>query len=515
MDTSKTSMTRRLVIVILFFMLSATSMVFSAYLLLRTYNLTFTIIAVFFTFLATLSCIFNTMTTYTYYKSYFYAAHFEKLRSSLKPMKRYPTVAVAFPVYNEDPEMVGRNLSRLRELEYDRSKLTFYVLDDSTKPEIRERIQQISKKNGAVYIHRDERKSFKAGALNNMLKNYSREEFVAFFDADEHLTNKRFLLDLLPYFQDKKVSFVQTEKSYKRNGSLFTDSVNLFDALFFKFMQPSRALHGTAVFTGSCGIIRRAALDAVGGFPEYITEDAFFSFESDMHGFKSVYVPKVYALGRAITFSELTHQQWRYNYGDTQFLMYFLRRMKQTKASLLSKLDYFAYGFGLNYLSSVLILFTVLAVVTVFTAAPFAYASLTQLIDAPQGLFYLELLGIIAFVLSLMVPVILTKAYFDSVGEGLMLFVLNFALAFSRLKGALAALTGQMGRGWFKIGVQKKGSARLFSTLKLSSAELIFSIAVLVSSTLAILTSNLTGFLWLLWYGILYSSTFFFYYRYG
>ena len=52
---------------------------------------------------------------------------------------------------------------------------------------------------------------FKAGNLNNMLK-HSKEEFIAVFDYDEYLTNKNFLTDLIPFFQDKKVGYVQTEK---------------------------------------------------------------------------------------------------------------------------------------------------------------------------------------------------------------------------------------------------------------------------------------------------------------
>jgi cellulose synthase (UDP-forming) len=89
-------------------------------------------------------------------------------------------------------------------------------------------------------------------------------------------------------------------------------------------VQPSRALNNTAIFAGSCGLIRRSALDKIGGFPEYIIEDTFFSFESDMHNYTSIYIPKVYAYGKPITtFTELVKQQWRYNYGDTQFMMYY------------------------------------------------------------------------------------------------------------------------------------------------------------------------------------------------
>ena len=46
---------------------------------------------------------------------------------------------------------------------------------------------------------------------------------------------------------------------------------------------------------------------------------------SDMNDYKGLYVPKVYAYGRPMTtFSSIIKQQWRYNYGDTQFLMYFV-----------------------------------------------------------------------------------------------------------------------------------------------------------------------------------------------
>ena len=105
-------------------------------------------------------------------------------------------------------------------------------------------------------MHRNDRKGFKAGALNNMLK-HSKEEFVAIFDYDEvphkHRTS---LMDMLPYFSDKKLSYIQTEKRYFK-GTFFSDTVDLFDAFFFKFVQPSRALNNTAIFAGSCGLIRR------------------------------------------------------------------------------------------------------------------------------------------------------------------------------------------------------------------------------------------------------------------
>lgn len=499
-------------------LLSSISLVFSTYLLLSAKGMLVFFLAISFAVLALVSCVFNSVTAYAYYKSYFYDAYLEKLTKSLKPIKKYPTVAVILPTYKESIETIEQCMRSLKTLVYEKDKIRFYMHDDSKDQELKAEKEALCKREGFVYVTRPENKNFKAGALNNVIKQ-SKEEFIAVFDADEHVVNPNFLVELLPYFGDKNVSFVQAEKSFERDGSLFSDSVNLCDALFFKFMQPSRALHGTAVFAGSCGIIRHSALDAVGGFPEFVTEDAFFSFESDMHNFKSVYIPKVYALGKPLTFSELVTQQWRYNYGDTQFLFYFLKRMKEAKksnVSIFSKIDYFSYGFGLNYLSSVLILFTLIALITVFSVASFSYSSLVQVANASSTVVSLQLLGIAAFMLSLTVPVVLTKAYFNSYSKGLMLFVLNFALAFARLKGAIAALIGMTpGKGWLKGSILSQSSLRGLSALKSSGIEVMFSSVLLLGSLMAAVAYNISGAFWLLWYGILYTSAFFLFYRYG
>jgi cellulose synthase/poly-beta-1,6-N-acetylglucosamine synthase-like glycosyltransferase len=509
---------KRLFIVVLFVALSSLSLIFSGYLLLSARDPFVYLVAILFTSLALVSAVFNVTSSYAYYRSYFYDAYLADIKRKLRPMTNMPKVAVVIPTYNEDPAMVKKNLARLQELKYDASKLNFYLLDDSTDPDTNRIIQAACKSSGATYIHRDSRAGFKAGALNNLLT-ISKEEFLAIFDSTEYLTNKNFLMDVIPYFQDSKVAFVQTEKRYAK-GTFFSDTVDLFDALFFKLIQPSRVLNGTAIFAGSCGVIRRSALDAMGGFPEYVTEDTFFSYESDVRDFKGLYLPKIYALGKPIyTFSELTKQQLRYNFGDTQFLLYFLHQRKMDKKrtfSALSKIDYAAHGFGLNYLSSILILFTVVSVLTVFSAAPFAYSSIKEIFLPPYTAMNLELLGISAFLLSVLVPVALTKTYFNSFSKGIMLFLLNFALAFIRLKGAIGALFSTSSKNaWPKINYSDSQPMRFLPAVRLSSVELGFSGLLFGTSFIAVLFYNISGALWLLWYGILYSSTFFFYYKYG
>ncbi len=514
---AKRGITLRLFIVALFVSVSLLSVGFSIYLMLNAANGIVFALAVAYLVLSVISLVFNTVTSYSYYKSYFYDAYLKTLQKKFRPIRTYPTVAVIVPTYSESPEFIEKNIRTLKTIDYDPDKIRFYLADDSQDPAAVAGKRAVCEKYGIVYLHRDNRKDFKVGALNNALK-HSKEEFVAIFDADERLVNPMFVKDLLPYFQDRSVAFVQTEKRFEK-ASLFSDSVDLFDTLFFRFIQPARALNGTAIFAGSCGLIRHSAIDAIGGFPAYVTEDTFFSFESDMHNFRSIYVPKNYALGKPLTFSELASQQWRYNYGDTQFLFYFIKRMrsdKEHRASLFSKVDYLAHGFGLNYLSAILILFTLVSLVTVFSAAPFAYSNAAQFLNASSTAINLEILGVASFLLSLIVPVALTKAYFGSYLEGVMLFFLNFALSFVRLRGAASALLSSSSlKGWFKGSIIEKGSRRVLASLRGAAAELTFSLVLLFGGIVAMLLSNISGALWMFWYSLLYTSTVFFFYRYG
>ncbi len=507
----------KLMLVFLFSALTAVSLIFSAYLLLNANSVIAYVIAISFTFLALISGGFNMVSSYSYYKSSYYARYLENINAGLKPMRRKPSVAVVMPVYNEDPGMVARNLAKITQLNYDRSKLKFYMLDDSTEPETASALGRISAEYGAVYMRRPNRQGFKAGALNNMLKS-SDEEYIAIFDSDEELVDNNFLTDLLPYFQDPKLCFVQTEKQYAK-GSLFSDTVGLFDTIFFKLIQPSRVMNGTALFAGSCAVIKRSALDAIGGFPEYVTEDTFMSFESDMHNFRSLHIPKVYALARPMkSFTELARQQWRYNYGDTQFLLYFLKHKDNTSKkamSALSKMDYAAHGLGLNYLSSILILFTIFSILLVMLAAPFTFGSVKQIFTPPYTVLNLELLGMGAFLLSILIPITISKVYFNSLSKGIMMFALNFALAFVRLNGALAALFSQNpAYGWFKATRRVEGG-RIRNLFRNARVEIGFSAVLFGASAISLLVYNLTGALWLMWYGILYSSAAFFFVRYG
>ena len=259
-------------------------------------------------------------------------------------------------------------------------------------------------------------------------------------------------------------------------------------------------------------------MQKIGGFPEYIIEDTFFSFESDIHGYKSLFIPKVYAHGKPINrFTELVKQQWRYNYGDTQFVGYFFKRSKNNRKNLspLSRIDYMTHGFGLNYISIVLLLFTMLSILIVFGQLSGQVFSVKNILNSSNIGFDLEILGISAFALSIVAPAILTKMYFKSLRKGLMIFLLNFSLAFIRTKAAVAAVLNMKGKTMWSGRKMNINDRQFTYSLKNSMMEVSFSIVLFAFSAIAMGIDNMYGAMWLLWYGILYISTFFLFYKYG
>ncbi len=207
------------------------------------------------------------------------------------------TVDVFIPTYNEPEEIVRRTLVNAIGMEYPH---TTYLLDDGNRPEMR----QLAIDLGCEYIARDNNEHAKAGNLNNAVAN-SIGELIAIFDAD-HAPKSTFLIRTLGYFLDPKVAFVQTPQdfynldSYQHRVRPKTGKVWSEQSLFFRVIQRGKDYWNAAFFCGSCAIIRRSALEAIGGIATgTITEDIHTSIRIHKYGYKSVYHSESLALGIA------------------------------------------------------------------------------------------------------------------------------------------------------------------------------------------------------------------------
>jgi len=208
-----------------------------------------------------------------------------------------PRVTVQLPIFNEQ-YVVDRLLDAVCRLDYPREKLDIQLLDDSTD-ETAEVARLLVERYAAagypvVYIHRDNREGFKAGALEAGLKS-ATGEFVAIFDAD-FVPHSDFLLKCIHHFTDPKVGMVQTRWTHiNRNYSLLTEVEAILLDGHFVLEHSGRARSGVFFnFNGTAGMWRRQAIEEAGGWEhDTLTEDTDLSYRAQLKGWKFLYLQDV------------------------------------------------------------------------------------------------------------------------------------------------------------------------------------------------------------------------------
>lgn len=253
-----------------------------------------------------------------------------------------PTVDILVPSYNEPTEMLAVTLSAAKNMHYPPQKRTVVLCDDGgtdqrcnhEDPEIaraarqrRADLQELCAELGVVYSTRPKNVHAKAGNMSAALERLSGD-LVVVFDAD-HVPSRDFLARTVGYFvEDPKLFLVQTPHFFlnpdpvERNIGLRTDCPPE-NEMFYHLGHRGLDRWGGAFFCGSASVLRRAALDDVGGFAgETITEDAETALEIHSRGWKSLYVDHAMIAGlQPETFVSFIQQRGRWAAGMMQLLM--------------------------------------------------------------------------------------------------------------------------------------------------------------------------------------------------
>jgi cellulose synthase (UDP-forming) len=208
------------------------------------------------------------------------------------------TVDVFIPTYNEPLAVLKPTVLAALAMRYPHRT---YVLDDGRRDEVRRFCAEV----GAEYLTRPDNRGAKAGNINAALPRTSGE-FIAIFDAD-HAPFENFLVELLGYFNDPAVALVQSPQAYYNLDS-FQHSRNARfqgkpwheQSIFYDMIMPGKDRMNAAFWCGSSAILRRAALEQVGGVNTLtVTEDMHTAVLMHAAGWKSVYHDRELAVGIA------------------------------------------------------------------------------------------------------------------------------------------------------------------------------------------------------------------------
>ena len=232
-----------------------------------------------------------------------------------------PFVDIFVTVAGEPVEIVKKTVRAAKNIQY--PKKNIFVLNDGfvCGSDNWKEIEELCVTEDVGCITRVIGGGAKAGNINNALR-ITSSPLVAVFDAD-HIPRANFLTETVPYFVDPKMAFVQTPQYY---GNYFENNVTVGASeqqeLFFGPILEGKNNANSVFMCGTNMVLSRKALEQVGGLCDTnIAEDFLTSLFIHEKGWKSVYIPKVLAVGLAPgDFLSYYKQQFRWARGSLEVI---------------------------------------------------------------------------------------------------------------------------------------------------------------------------------------------------
>ena len=353
-----------------------------------------------------------------------------------------PKVAFHYACFNEPPEIVFDSLSRFKDIDYPKDRYVVMVCDDSTDERCRAPVEQFCRENGFVYVHRKDRRGFKAGALNNALRLTPADvEIITVIDADYHV-EPEYLRETVGYFIDATLGFLQTPQDYRNvHQSFLTRQYYCADGFFYRAIMPSRNEANAISFCGTMGMVRREALEAVGGWAEdHVTEDMELSVRLLDAGWRSLYVPKTFGKGLIPpTYDAYKKQHHRWAFGGGKVLRAHWRKFL-TKSGMSGRQRFDFFISCLQWFDGVY---------TVIIAAAVAAIALGEIRGHPLAIYHrneIFLVGLVpVFLLAdgfARLHLALRRSMNLSMWGTLKVMGVWYAIKFVHMRGALKAMLG-------------------------------------------------------------------------
>jgi cellulose synthase (UDP-forming) len=277
-------------------------------------------------------------------------------RPRLIPPKPHWKVAVVttFVESAEPIEMLEETVRALTTLDYPHDT---WVLDEADHEQVKDLCQRV----GAHHFSRKHLPHYLAGTglfqaaskhgnYNAWLYEigFNRYEIIAAFDPD-HVPAPTFLLQVLGYYNDPTIGYVQTPQAYyNQHASFIARGAAEETYAYYSSVQMASYGLGYPIVIGCHNTHRMAALKDVGGFAPHDADDLLITLLYRSRKWQGVYVPTILARG-------LTPVDWRGYLGQQRrwarsVLDLKLRSYPKLSDDLPWKSRLMSFLHGLNYL---------------------------------------------------------------------------------------------------------------------------------------------------------------------
>jgi len=235
-------------------------------------------------------------------------------RPAVAPARAPRSIDVFVTTCGEPIELVTRSLTAACRM---RGAHRTWLLDDARV----ESLAELARSLGAGYLTRPDRVDHKAGNVNAALPRTSGD-IVVVFDVD-HVPQPEFLERTVGLFDDPRIGFVQVMLTFSNEHHSFTaraSSESSYD--FYNPTSMGADRWGAPTMIGSNALIRRSALQSIGGYRPGLAEDLATSMALHAQGWRSAYVAEPLAPGLAPP--DITgwfHQQLKWSRGVFEVLL--------------------------------------------------------------------------------------------------------------------------------------------------------------------------------------------------
>ena len=324
-----------------------------------------------------------------------------------KNLTSFPSVDVFIPTYNEELDVLEKTIIGARHIDY--PDFNVWVLDDGHRGWLKEYCSE--KKVG--YLTRPNNLHAKAGNINNGLANTSGELF-AIFDAD-FIPARNFLRRTVGFFvHNEDIGIVQTPQHFFNKdpiqSNLYIDKIWPDEQrLFFDSMAPCRDSWNVAFCCGSCSIIRRKAVDMVGGIPiSSITEDILTTLSLLTVNYRTVYLNEKLSQGMAAqSVNGYFIQRARWCRGGIQCMFVKEGPLLAKKLTLLQRILFLPYGWVVQPITRLMLL-TIPIIYLLFGLAPLHYTNINDIISYQFPMLLMFVLSTLWLAPKKYVPIIST-----------------------------------------------------------------------------------------------------------
>ena len=298
-------------------------------------------------------------------------------------------LTVLVSCYNEPAEIIEKTLKSIRE--------TFsgkvILVDDSTVGYDLNR--KIALKYRVAHYRRGNRRGFKAGALNDIMR-FVRTEYIALLDSDAMPTQSFFDIGLAYARRYEVVQFPQYY--YNRNRNTVSKGSYAQQIPFMYRIMPLRSSRNSAFMLGTNLIFNRKSIEDLGGFDEHsVTEDLSTSVKFHEKGNRSIYITRNTVMNMAPeSLRSYFIQQKRWSTGTIGVFRSFItdrrRSLKVHRyADYLIGSSWYLYGFVFPLLASSVFIFSIFRISFIFVNALLYYTLYLPFLLLSFGIYYLTI----------------------------------------------------------------------------------------------------------------------------